>query len=329
MPTKTADLALVRRFPPLAGVARAALCDLPTPVDAVPLPEGRTLLVKRDDRTAAPIGGNKARGLEWLLGPVRAGDEIVTVGPRGSNHALTTAVHARSLGARTTVFRWDQHMNATAVAVDAAMRSVARVVDARWVAAAYALSWARRRGARWVPAGAATPLAVLGHVNAGLELAAQIQEGAAPRPTRVYVPLGTGGTAAGLALGFRLAGLAVPIVAVRVVPRLLGRAARVASLANRCAALLERLTGQFMPRLSPHDLRVEHQYFGGEYGRPLAGGAAQLAGLGSAGIVLDDTYTAKAAVAALASRDAVPLLWLTFDGRALQLGRGRPIPGTA
>lgn len=315
MAATTADPPLVRRFPALGALPRAALCSLPTPVLSIPLDAGRTLLVKRDDLSASPVGGNKARGLEWLLGGVARGDRIVTVGPEGSNHALATATYGRQLGASVTVIRWRQYMNDAAVAVASRIRAVAHVHDVRWVAAAYAVAMARRAaGARWVPAGGAAPMAILGHVNAALELVAQIAGEECPRPSRVFVPLGTGGTAAGLALGFRLAGQSIPIVAVRVVPRIVGSARRVAALANRTAALIERHTGQFVPRLSRHDIGVEHAYFAGEYGRPLPDHPIDDE-LRGAGIALDDTYSRKAAAAALDGTDRRPLLWLTFDGR--------------
>ena len=319
MPATPADIPLAARFPGVRAIPRVALCTLPTPVDAVPLAGGRTLLVKRDDLSASPIGGNKPRGLEWLLGGVRAGDRIVTVGPRGSNHALATSVYARRLGARVTVFRWPQHMSPVAIAVDAALRREEGVVDTPWLPVAYARAFARRaRGDRWIPAGGASPLAILGHVNAGLELADQIERGDSPKPDVVFVPLGTGGTAAGLVLGLRIAELDVPVVAVRVVPRIVGRARRVAALANAAARLLERHAGVRVPRVSASDVRVDHSRFGGEYGRPLPDASVVAGVVAAAGIRLDDTYSTKACAAALASTDARPMLWLTFDARALQ-----------
>jgi len=318
MPTSPTDLPLTRRYPALRALPRAALCTLPTPVDSFRMASGRELLVKRDDLTATPLGGNKARGLEWLLGGVGEGDRVVTVGPIGSNSALATAVYARRLGATTTVVRWKQHLNPAAVAVDARIREVARVVDAGSVPVAYVVATIARlrQRALWVPAGAATPAAILGHVNAALELAEQVQARACETPSRVFVPLGTGGTAAGLALGFRIAGLGIPITAVRVVPRIVGRASRVASLANRAASLIETRSGEFVPRVPAEGIVVEHAFFGGEYGRPLAADEARAWAL-RAGLALDDTYSLKTCAAALASAEPRPLLWLTFDGRVL------------
>ena len=256
-----------------------------------------------------------------MLGPVArdAGGRVLTVGPRGSTHALATAVLARHVGAEPTVVRWRQEMNAAATRVDTLLRRSARVIDAGWVAAAYPVAAALRMRGRttWIPAGGATPLALLGHVNAALELADQIDRGEIERPSAVVVPYGTGGTAAGLALGFRIAGVSTRVIAVRVVPRALGRRARLLALARSAASLLERLTGATVPRVGANEIEVEHAFYAGGYGRPLAP-ARDPSSLAQRGITLDDTYSAKAFAAALARRGRATLLWLTFDSRLLQ-----------
>jgi len=316
-----AELPLLRRFPALAQLPRASFGAYPTPIDRIVLGDGRTLLIKRDDRSGATVGGNKVRGLEWLLGAVQSDDRIVTVGARGSTHALLTAVYAKRLGARTTVVRWDQEMNPAAVVVDAQLRSAATVIDARFVPAAYAIATASRlRGARWIPAGGASPVAVLGHVNAALELADQIARDECAVPERIVVPLGTGGTAAGLALGLRIAGLDIHLVAVRVVPRIVGRIGRVLKLADKTASLIARVSGEPVPRVSRANVSVDHAFYGGAYGRPIAGtrGGRDEDHLDSLAIRLDDTYSRKAFASAVAQRSHRSLLWLTFDGRLLQ-----------
>ena len=318
------ELPLLRRFPALAKLPRANFGVYPTPVQRIALDDGRTLLVKRDDRSGTTIGGNKVRGLEWLLGDVRPGERVVTVGPRGSTHALITATYGRTLGADVTVVRWNQEMNDAARRVAARLQGAARIIDASWVPAAYVVAAAlrvRAGGARWIPAGGATPLAVLGQVNAALELAEQIAAGECELPERLVVPLGTGGTAAGLALGLRIAGLGTQVVAVRVVPRVVGRVGRVVKLADATAALIERLVGgrERLPRLERDqgNVRVEHAYYAGAYGRPLEGLRSADDALRTAGVRVDDTYSRKALAAALAQRDHLTLFWLTFDGRLL------------
>lgn len=314
------DLPLIERFPALRRFPRASLGRFPspvTPVDSL----ARGLWLKREDLNAEPLGGNKVRALEFLLGEVAAGDTVVTVGAAGSTHALATAVYARQLGARAHCFRWRQEMNP--VASQVAARTAEETADSalsRSVAGAYLHAVAARvRGARWVPAGGSSPLGVLGQVNAGLELAMQIGAGALPAPDRVVAPLGTGGTVAGLALGFAIANVATEIVAVRVVPRIVANARHVRALITRTARLIERVSGARVARPDARGLRVVHEFFGGAYGRATGEGDRVASDcLERTGVVVDPTYGAKALAAAVAlasERGGTTLFWLSFDGR--------------
>lgn len=319
---------LVELFPALAALPRAALVHRPTPVE--PVPGHPELWIKRDDRSAEPLGGNKARALEFLLGDVRSGDEVVTVGATGSSHALATATYARRLGATSTIYRWPQEMNEDAARVAERLERTAdravltahpaiALLRARlhaWRAAWRAARRARAAGHRVhrVPAGGSSPLGVLGHVDAALELAAQVARGECPRPARVVLPLGTGGTAAGLLLGFAIAGLDTRVVAVRVVPRVVARRGRVLALARRTRRLIERLSGTPVAEPSPERILVVHDAFGGAYGRPTARARAAAGALREAtGAVADATYASKALAVAMEPRQGPTLFWLTYD----------------
>jgi 1-aminocyclopropane-1-carboxylate deaminase/D-cysteine desulfhydrase-like pyridoxal-dependent ACC family enzyme len=315
------ELPLLRRFPALASLPRAEFGAFPTPVESLSLTDGATLAVKRDDLSGRLIGGNKVRGLEWVLGGLRTGDQVLTVGPRGSTHALATALCARSLGAETTVVRWSQVMNEAARRVDERLCRAARVIDAIWVPPAYAIAASLRAGpGRWIGAGGATTVALLGHANAALELVEQAARRECALPARVFVPFGTGSTAAGLALGFRIAGVSTRVVGVRVAPRIASRYQRALALARRTAALIERVTGARVPRVGPMDLTIDHAFYGGKYGRPLAKPSEHERSLSLTGIRLDDTYSRKAFAAAAAhatSHDERTMFWMTFDSRLL------------
>ena len=160
---------------------------------------------------------------------------------------------------------------------------------------------------------------MLGHVNAALELADQVAAGLLPAPRSVVVPLGSGGTAAGLALGLALAGLDATVVAARVGPRLGATRGRVLRLAAATRRFVQRRAGRRLP--PPVPVRVVHDVYGGAYGRELpAGTRAALLLQETLAARLDATYSAKgcAAALALAARDPGPtLFWLTFDGRWL------------
>lgn len=321
-PTPTRELALVRRFPALAQIPRVALGRFPTPVVHAASTSPR-LWIKRDDLSAEPVGGNKARALEFLLAGVKAGDSVATVGAEGSTHALAVALFAKQLGARVMVGRWPQEMNDAAHAVSARIQRLADE-SPRFgsVTMTYAwATWRRLRGARWIPAGGSSPLGALGSVNAALEFAEQIDAGVLEAPSRIVVPLGSGGTMAGLALGLRIAGIRSTLVGARVVPRIVANTSHVARLANRTARLVERMSGEHVPRVRRHDLCVVHDVYGGAYGRETRAGRVATERLAfGAGVRLDATYSAKAAALALRYADAEPtLLWLTFDGRMLRL----------
>jgi 1-aminocyclopropane-1-carboxylate deaminase/D-cysteine desulfhydrase-like pyridoxal-dependent ACC family enzyme len=92
------DRVALFRYLPL-GVPWVALGDWPTPLDEVRI-DGRPIWIKREGDSNADYGGNKVRTLEAWLGHVRdAGAErIWAIGAYGSNHAIATAVHARTAG---------------------------------------------------------------------------------------------------------------------------------------------------------------------------------------------------------------------------------------
>ena len=312
-------------YPELLRIPRVALATLPTPVE--PLIEASppgSLWIKRDDLSAAEMGGNKVRALEFLLGDVRAGDTVLTIGGEGSTHVLATAHHAARLGARTHAIRWRHEMSPMARAVAAlAAERCEQVTTSSIAGAAARIVWRRARDRRvhWIPMGGSSPLGTLGHVNAALELQRQIADRALPVPARIVVPLGTGGTAAGLVLGLAIAGLRIPVIAARVGPRIGANARRVRALVRATSALIRRVSRRGVPLVAPSALRVTHDVYGGAYGRPLpAGQRAAEQMLVWRGVALDATYSAKAFAAAIAphhSREDPTLFWLTFDGRAL------------
>jgi D-cysteine desulfhydrase len=318
------DIPLFRKFPDLARIPRVALGRAPTPVESLDS-LSPDLWIKRDDLAGTPMGGNKVRALEFLLANVARGDVVATVGSAGSTHALAVATYCAALGAEARIGRWHQEMNPAAERV---AERISRIVQQspvfRTPLGAYA--WATReriRGARWIAAGGSTPLGVLGHVNAGLELVEQIDAGALPEPARVVVPLGTGGTAAGLALAFAIADRRIAVVGARVVPRLVARRSRVERLARRTASLIEKTIGVAVPSIRGDLLLVAHETYGGAYGRETASGRAAAKTLHTARTIeLDATYSAKAFAFALALPRAArgpTLFWLTFDSRIFQV----------
>ncbi|MEO5590109.1 MAG: pyridoxal-phosphate dependent enzyme, partial [Gemmatimonadaceae bacterium] len=238
---------------------------------------------------------------------------------------LSTALHAAEMGARTIAYRWKHDMNPVA---DGLAERIADLVPHSPIhrTPITALAIARYRALKprthYLPIGASVPLGALGHVNSALELAHQIKRGEMPAPARVVLPLGSGGTTAGLLLGFAIAGLKTEVIGARVGPRLVVNRRNVFSLVRRTSRLIEKITGERPPDVDPARFRIAQQVYGGSYGRPLPRGVAAARILHDAtGIMLDDTYTVKAWAAALdeaQSAEGPVLFWLTFDASCLK-----------
>ena len=314
---------LVRRFPALSAIPRARLGRFPTPVERLDgFRDVDSLWVKHEDLSSDALGGNKVRSLEFLLGRVSQGDAVLTLGGVGSTHILATAVHASRLGAKTIAVRWrhDMHPAAEEVAERALAECAETVTASNIVTALWPLLRLRlTRRAHYIPLGGSTPLGTLGHVNAALELAEQVDAGELPHPLRVVVPLGSGGTAAGLALGFAIAGMETTLVGARVGPRIGANRSRVLRLAEQTRHFIARYTGRAPPGARGDRVVVSHDLYAGAYARPhpTAEHAAVLVDA-LRGWRLDATYSAKAFAVALdmASAHGTPtLFWMTFDAR--------------
>ncbi|MGQ0715595.1 MAG: 1-aminocyclopropane-1-carboxylate deaminase/D-cysteine desulfhydrase [Gemmatimonadaceae bacterium] len=323
---------LVRRYPVLATIPRISLGDYPTPVESVHVPGlASDLWIKRDDLASPELGGNKVRALEFLLAGVARGDVLLTGGGEGSTHVLATAVHAARIGARVHAVRWRHEMHPVAERVALRSARECAVIERSASPLGGIVRTMLRRlrpNVRWIPLGGTSPRGILGHVNAGLELAEQVHAGELAVPARVVVPLGTGGTAAGLALGFASAGLPTVVIGARVVPRIASGGARVRWLARSTARWVRRETGVILPSLARDAVRVVHEAYGGAYGRvsPSATAAAEVMQRAS-GLVLDATYSAKAFDVALRVARAQPgvsVFWATFDARWLDKGVRTP-----
>ena len=311
------DAQLLARFPDLSdSLPWLALGRLPTPVEELPLAaaSGARLWVKRDDLSAPEYGGNKVRKLELLLADAlrRDAGHVLTFGTAGSNHVLATAMHGRRVGLSTIGILTHQS-NAATVG-----RNLLGCLSARADLHVYASAAAARDGAKTVaretrqatgrpvvviPGGGSSALGAVGFVEAAFELAAQVAAGLLPAPDRLYVALGTMGTAAGLALGLAAAGLATEVVPVRVVHPSIGNRAGFETLWRDTTGLLRRLCPAF-PNLAPPPDRIRHDQFGEKYGVYTRAGQDAVRRAAGLGLGLEGTYTGKTFAALLGDLDA-------------------------
>jgi 1-aminocyclopropane-1-carboxylate deaminase/D-cysteine desulfhydrase-like pyridoxal-dependent ACC family enzyme len=259
-----------------------------TPVHPVPrLAEAlglhpERLLMKRDDLIGWGGGGNKARKLERSLGlaVARGASTVLTTGAAQSNHARMTAAAGAALGLDVVLVLEGQEVAARGnVLLDGL--DGARIVwsgdepaESRAASVVAELETAGTRVHR-VAFGGSDAHSVQGFVDAGHELTGQVGE-----VDHVVVALGSGGTMAGLveALGpERVLGVHCGAVAE---PR-----------AVVAGFLAERGTG-----IRADALRIDHGRVGSGYAHLTDEAREALVLVArTTGILLDPTYTARAA----------------------------------
>jgi D-cysteine desulfhydrase len=279
------------------------------------------VFVKREDQAADLYGGNKVRKLELLLGDPRLGPggelpaepggrrpRLLTYGTYGSNYTLATGVFGRALGYDVSAVLYPQPVTPL---VRGRLREQLGAGVRLWLCPSYLhVPLQRARARREGPVvelapGGSSPLGTLGWVSGGLEIAAQVAEGVAPRFDAVYAALGSGGMIAGLWLG--LGDATTELIAVRVAPWPAASRTTVRWLAGRTAALLRALQqGARPPRALPPRplLRLDHRWVGGGYGHPTPAALAAIARASAVGLRLEPTYTGKALAALLADADS-------------------------
>lgn len=321
-------------YPKLAALPWRSLADLPTPVERLKELEcaigGPEIWIKRDDRTSDLYGGNKVRKNEFLIADaMRQGcDRLLTVGAIGSHHCCSVAAFGAREGLSVSLVHSPQpvtpHVREMLLrdASHGADFVLANGIVAQAGRTALELRRLRRHGERpyFIWPGGSTPVGTLGYVNAGLELCRQIDAGLLPLPSTIFVPAGSGGTAAGLAIAFRLREVPIRIAAVRIVPWPALSGTGVRRLARRTLARMARHDDRFgRLRIRAAEPWIEGAFLGRGYGWPTgAGQAARRLLADTEGIELEDTYTAKTFAALLEHARRAPsegplLFWNTYN----------------
>ncbi|MFH1066031.1 MAG: pyridoxal-phosphate dependent enzyme [Nanoarchaeota archaeon] len=265
----------------------------------------RSLYIKQDGLSGL-YGGNKVRKLEFLLGEALKGkaSAVMTFGFAGSNHAAATSVYANQIGLDCISILLQQanaqyvrdnllvanHFSAelhhfsglfSAVIGSLCIRAKERIL--------------RGKSFAIIPPGGSSPLGTVGYVNAAFELYEQIYSGA-PKPDKIYVALGSMGTAAGLILGLKAAGLDSKVVAIDVAGKKFANAKKLKELIDKTGGFLHSLDSNFpLVDISLDELRIRHEFIGEGYAHFTSEGADALTLMKETERVkLEGTYTGKA-----------------------------------
>jgi 1-aminocyclopropane-1-carboxylate deaminase/D-cysteine desulfhydrase-like pyridoxal-dependent ACC family enzyme len=343
---KVEVLPLFEQYPLLQQkLAYVPLGEFPTPVQKLERLGAKLginqLYIKRDDLSGKVYGGNKPRKLEFILGnAVRSGaKEVIVFGGVGSNHALATAIYAQKIGLKSISMLMPQpnaryvrrnllmsHDHGAEIHLCGAELESAMNMPLVYMATIYQFlrHWLKTGCFPYfIHPGGSSPLGVIGFVNAAFELREQIAAGKLPEPEYIYVPCGTMGTAAGLALGLKAAKLNSRVVSVRVTSEKFANPGNMIRLITRANSLLHSLDASFpIFGFSVADVDIRHNYFGKRYALFTNEGMAAVSEMRQCEeLTLDGTYTGKTLAALIDDakssglRDKTILFWNTLNSR--------------
>jgi len=294
------------------------------------------LFVKDEGSELSPLFGNKVRKYEFLLPNLAFSGvkKVYTHGAFGSNHCAGLALAAR-YGAyqpgedptpvEVELMLYPQEITdnvITKLKLLVASGARLRFLEGD-VSVGLSILKAQLKGRTcddlaeaYVPPGGSTPLTVLGHVEAIMELAEQVESGGCPLsapPDYLFVPLGSGATAMGLVLGCHLLGWPTKVVGTCSQDK--GRFARLAvngdlnapflvahaeSLLDKALVLLNRMglpsgaRRTFTSReIMRHGFAYDNVTWRPGYGKATPEIQREVAAAARVGLVLDTTFTAK------------------------------------
>ena len=307
------SLPLFKAYPQLEQkVSHTRLGDFPTaltPSENLSRELTCTILCKRDD-CSGPLqsngtrlfGGNKVRKLEFVLADAQAkgNKQILTFGSAGSNHALATSCYAQKLGIATRALLGDQPVS-WVVRRNLLLQAyygtdLVHTTDRAEATILNREELRKKNGSEpyVIPPGASVPLGAVGYINAVYELQEQCNM---HEIEYLYVPSGSFGTVVGLLIGLQLIGAKIKVcaVAVEAEPIL----APIRHLFEQTRDLLISLDSSFETIMwNDQQLEIYDSFVGEGYGAATAETAEAIALFKSLqGLILEDTYSAKAAAA--------------------------------
>lgn len=214
---------------------RIELGRFPTPIHSLtysPLNDlGLELHIKRDDLSSFDLSGNKVRKLEFLMAEAtdRGCDSVITIGGVQSNHARATAVAARQLSMDPFLVLRQSKLSDTSsnelgltgnLLLDRLVGADIRLVSAGTYAQIGSDNLVAQLGEELrsigknpyeIPVGGSNVVGVFGYISFIEELITQNIS-----YDHIVFACGSGGTAAGIAIGARLSGLKARLHAVGV-----------------------------------------------------------------------------------------------------------------
>ncbi len=284
---------------------RLSLAQLPTPLQLLERTSavlgGPRIWVKRDDLTGSVLTGNKVRKLEYLVADAlsQSAQVLITSGGIQSNHCRATALVAAQQGLQShLVMRGESSGTAdgnllldqlagASISCYPAAEYQARLPDLyRYWQEEYAR---QSLNAYVIPTGGSNAVGVWGYLEAAREMDEQFHQFGI-EPDHVICASGSGGTQAGLSLGFALRRPQLSVLGFAVCDD-------EAYFNHKVAADIRAWCTRYQPEFSAEQVGIltSDRYIGPGYGQAEPAVYDTIAWLArTEGLVLDPVYTGKA-----------------------------------
>jgi D-cysteine desulfhydrase len=285
--------------------ARKKIALLPTPIEK-PIHLGKQfpphqIFIKRDDLTGCTLTGNKIRKLEFLAADYekQGANVLITCGGVQSNHARATAVLAAETGLKSHLvlrgtpeegrggnFFLKHLVGARIIFITADEYRDQRNEIMAQIARDYAKQGQK---AYIIPEGASNALGAMGYLHAVSEMLLQWQE-MNLHFDLIVVPVGSGGTCAGLLLGKHLYQLDTDVIGFNV-------ADTAEYFVNRIFEIIQDAKKDYGldTGIKKSDIRIIDGYVGVGYAKSRPEEILLIQKLAREnGLILDPVYTGKA-----------------------------------
>jgi D-cysteine desulfhydrase family pyridoxal phosphate-dependent enzyme len=289
----------------LDNLDRIKLALLPTPLHKLTglskYLGGPNIYIKRDDLTGLGLGGNKIRKLEFVLADAKnqKADIVLTTGGEQSNHCMLTAMAARKVGMKASLFLRSTNpvtYKGNLILSNLVSEIFFLALDKKLISQAMEekAEEFRRKGKipYIIPLGASVPLGAVGYYLAYHEIIEQALKFEVS-PTHIVIAWGSGGTHAGLQAGAINSTCKAEIVGVNVDdPNLIEEIKK--TTAELTSATLSEIG--YQGDLTTCNINIFNDYSGAEgYGKPSEAGMEAIKLVANTeGILLDPIYTGKA-----------------------------------